>query len=192
MFQTSTSSRRLEGLLAARCSGRPGPSRQPPGAYPPAPKRTRKASDERRFLNEGARAEKPSRDAGERTARGHPIRARARERIPVLVEEIVARLLEVRREAGWTAGVTRARLRLGRPIGPYASKVAASRSLADGLGALAGSAYGERVRAGQDLAAAERGAADTPAGTFASSPVASRCRRRAGSGARRLVRAGEH
>ena len=62
----------------------------------------------------------------------------------------------------WTAGVTRARLLLSRRIGPVlASTVAGSPSLADGLAALAGSAYGERVRAGQDLAAAERGVADT-------------------------------
>jgi len=62
----------------------------------------------------------------------------------------------------WTAGVTRARLLLSRTIGAgLAGRVAASPSLADGLAALAGSAYGERVRAGQDLAAAQRGVADT-------------------------------
>ena len=62
----------------------------------------------------------------------------------------------------WTAGVTRARLLLSRRIGPeLAQTVAGSRSLADGLAALAGSAYGERVRAGQDLTTAERGVADT-------------------------------
>jgi hypothetical protein len=62
----------------------------------------------------------------------------------------------------WTAGVTRARLLLSRRIGPVlASTIAGSPSLADGLAALAGSAYGERVRAGQDLAGAERGVADT-------------------------------
>ena len=62
----------------------------------------------------------------------------------------------------WTAGVTRARLLLSRRIGAeLAATVAGSPSLADGLAALAGSAYGERVRAGQDLAAAERGVADT-------------------------------
>ena len=62
----------------------------------------------------------------------------------------------------WTAGVTRARLLQSRRIGPeLASDVAGSLSLADGLAALAGSAYGERVRAGQDLTAAERGVADT-------------------------------
>ena len=63
---------------------------------------------------------------------------------------------------GWTAGVTRARLLLSRAIGPeHAREVAASRSLGDGLAALAGSAYGARVTAGQDLAAAERGIAET-------------------------------
>ena len=62
----------------------------------------------------------------------------------------------------WTAGVTRARLLLSRRIGPgLASTVAGSPSLADGLAVLAGSAYGERVRAGQDLATAERGVAET-------------------------------
>jgi len=62
----------------------------------------------------------------------------------------------------WTAGVTRARLLLSRRIGPeLASTVAGSPSLADGLAELAGSAYGERVRAGQDLGAAERAVADT-------------------------------
>ena len=63
---------------------------------------------------------------------------------------------------GWTAGVTRARLLLNRAIGPeHASEVAASQSLRDGLAALAGSAYGERARADQDLAAAQRGVAET-------------------------------
>ena len=63
---------------------------------------------------------------------------------------------------GWTAGVTRARLLLSRAVGPtHASEVAASRSLGDALAALAGSAYGERVRAGQELAAAQRGVAET-------------------------------
>jgi len=62
----------------------------------------------------------------------------------------------------WTAGVTRARLLIGRGLGPdLASAVAGAPSLADGLAALAGSAYGERVRADQDLAAAQRGVADT-------------------------------
>ena len=63
---------------------------------------------------------------------------------------------------GWTAGVTRARLLLDRVVGPeHASEVAGSHSLAEGLATLAGSAYGERVRAGQDLATAQRGVADT-------------------------------
>ena len=58
--------------------------------------------------------------------------------------------------------MTRARLLLSRAIGPgLASTIAGSPSLADGLAALAGSAYGERVRAGQDLTAAERGVAET-------------------------------
>ena len=62
----------------------------------------------------------------------------------------------------WTAGVIRARLLLSRTIGAgLADEVAASPSLDDGLAALAGSAYGERVRAGQDLAAAQRGVAET-------------------------------
>jgi len=62
----------------------------------------------------------------------------------------------------WTAGVVRARLLLSRTIGAgLADKVAASPSLDDGLAALAGSAYGERVRAGQDLVAAQRGVAET-------------------------------
>lgn len=63
---------------------------------------------------------------------------------------------------GWTAGVTRARLLLSRAIGPeHASEVAGSRALGDGLIALAGSAYGERVRTGQDLATAQRAVAET-------------------------------
>jgi len=62
----------------------------------------------------------------------------------------------------WTAGVTRARLLLSRRIGPeLASSVAGSSSLADGLAGLAGSAYGERLAPGQDLAAAERAVAAT-------------------------------
>jgi hypothetical protein len=62
----------------------------------------------------------------------------------------------------WTAGVTRARLLLRRTVGPeLAGTLAASTSLADGLAALTGTAYGERVRAGQDLASAQRGVADT-------------------------------
>ena len=63
---------------------------------------------------------------------------------------------------GWTAGVTRARLLLSRAVGAtHASEVAASRSLGDGLAVLAGSAYGEHVQAGQGLAAAQRGVAET-------------------------------
>jgi hypothetical protein len=63
---------------------------------------------------------------------------------------------------GWTGGVTRARLLLSRGIGPeHAREVAASRSLAEGLAALVGSAYGERVRTDQDLATAQRGVAET-------------------------------
>jgi hypothetical protein len=62
----------------------------------------------------------------------------------------------------WTAGVTRARLLLSRSIGPARARaVAGAPSLADALAALAGSAYGERVHAGQDVAAAQRGVADT-------------------------------
>jgi hypothetical protein len=65
-------------------------------------------------------------------------------------------------KAAWTAGVTRARLLLRRTVGPeLASTVAAAPTLGDGLAVLTGSAYGERVRAGQDLAAAQRGVADT-------------------------------
>ena len=63
---------------------------------------------------------------------------------------------------GWVAGVTRARLLLSRAIGlNHARAVARCRSLEEGVGVLAGSAYGERVRAGDDPAAAERGVADT-------------------------------
>jgi hypothetical protein len=63
---------------------------------------------------------------------------------------------------GWIGGVTRARLLLSRAIGPeHASEVADSRSLGEGVAALAGSAYGERVQPGQDLATAQRGVAET-------------------------------
>jgi hypothetical protein len=63
---------------------------------------------------------------------------------------------------GWVAGVTRARLMLGRMIGAdHARAVARCRSLDEGLGVLAGSAYGERAQVGLDLAAAERGVAET-------------------------------
>ncbi len=65
-------------------------------------------------------------------------------------------------KASWVAGVTRCRLMLGRVIGPdHARTVAASGSLADAVGVLAGSAYGERVRGDLDLAGAERAVADT-------------------------------
>lgn len=63
---------------------------------------------------------------------------------------------------GWVAGVTRGRLLLSRTIGAgHARAIAGSRSLADGLSMLAGSAYGERVHAGEDLADAERAVAET-------------------------------
>ena len=63
---------------------------------------------------------------------------------------------------GWTAGVTRARLLLSRAIGPEnARRIADCRSLDDALGALAGSAYGQRVSVGVDLDLAQRGVADT-------------------------------
>jgi hypothetical protein len=63
---------------------------------------------------------------------------------------------------GWTAGVTRARLLLDRTIGSDQARDVASRgSLAEAVGALAGSAYGERVRAGVELVVAERGVAET-------------------------------
>ena len=62
----------------------------------------------------------------------------------------------------WTAGTTRAQLLLERRVGrEQAHVIASSVSLADGLGALAGSAYGERVRPGDGLLAAERGVAET-------------------------------
>jgi len=63
---------------------------------------------------------------------------------------------------GWVAGVTRARLLVSRVIGvEHACAVAGCRSLDDGVGVLAGSAYGERVQVGMDLEAAERGVAET-------------------------------
>lgn len=63
---------------------------------------------------------------------------------------------------GWVAGVTRARLLLSRAIGAgQARTVAGSHSLGEGLSALAGSAYGERVRVGEGLASAERAVAET-------------------------------
>jgi hypothetical protein len=63
---------------------------------------------------------------------------------------------------GWVAGVTRGRLLLSRAIGrEQALEVAGRKSLSDGVGVLAGSAYGERVQAGVELVAAERGVAET-------------------------------
>ncbi len=63
---------------------------------------------------------------------------------------------------GWVAGTTRARLLLSRAIGAESARaIAGERSLAAGLAALAGSAYGERVHPGADLASAERGVAET-------------------------------
>lgn len=64
--------------------------------------------------------------------------------------------------AGWTAGVTRARLLLSRAVGAEQARVVAGcRSLGQGVDMLTGSAYGERVQVGCDLAAAERGVAET-------------------------------
>lgn len=63
---------------------------------------------------------------------------------------------------GWTAGVTRGRLLLGRMIGAEQARNVASRhSLAEAVRALEGSAYGERVRGDVGLVAAERGVAET-------------------------------
>lgn len=63
---------------------------------------------------------------------------------------------------GWVAGITRGRLLLLRTIGAeQARTIAACRSLGEGLSALAGSAYGERVRVGEGLVAAERAVAET-------------------------------
>jgi hypothetical protein len=63
---------------------------------------------------------------------------------------------------GWTAGVTRAPLLLSRAIGPeHARRIAGCRSLDEALGALAGSAYGQRVPAGVDLETAQHGVAET-------------------------------
>jgi len=63
---------------------------------------------------------------------------------------------------GWVAGVTRARLLLGRRVGfEQDLRIAGSASLAQGLSALAGSAYGERVHAQDNLANAQRGVAET-------------------------------
>ncbi len=63
---------------------------------------------------------------------------------------------------GWTAGVTRARLMLSRTIGEdHARAVARCGSLPEAVGALAGSAYGERLHGHEDPAAAERAIAET-------------------------------
>ena len=63
---------------------------------------------------------------------------------------------------GWAGGVTRGRLLLTRTIGPdHARALAGRSSLADAVAALAASAYGERVQAGCDIAAAQRGVAET-------------------------------
>lgn len=63
---------------------------------------------------------------------------------------------------GWVAGSVRARTLLSRRLGrEQAQVVAASASLEDALGALAGSAYGRRVRPGMDLARAQRRVAET-------------------------------
>jgi len=63
---------------------------------------------------------------------------------------------------GWTAGVTRARLLLSRILGAERARAIAGRgSLGEGVAALAGSAYGERVQPGVDLAAAQHGVAET-------------------------------
>jgi hypothetical protein len=65
-------------------------------------------------------------------------------------------------KAGWVAGVTRARLLLGRTIGAeHARAIAGCTSLAEGVGVLVGSAYGERVQSGASVVAAQRGVAET-------------------------------
>ena len=64
--------------------------------------------------------------------------------------------------AGWTAGVTRARLLRTRAVGAeHALAIARSQSLDAGIGVLAGSAYGERVEAGSGPVRAERAVAET-------------------------------
>jgi len=64
--------------------------------------------------------------------------------------------------AGWTAGVTRARLLRTRAVGAeHARAIARSPSLEAGIGVLAGSAYGERVHAGAGPVRAERAVAET-------------------------------
>jgi hypothetical protein len=63
---------------------------------------------------------------------------------------------------GWAAGVARARLLLGRALGPAAAReIAARRSLEEATAALAGGAYGERVQPGADLATSQRAVAET-------------------------------
>ncbi|HEY7250030.1 MAG TPA: hypothetical protein VIG37_06010 [Methylomirabilota bacterium] len=58
---------------------------------------------------------------------------------------------------GWVAGSVRARHLLARRLGrEQALALARSASLEDGLALLAGSAYGRSVRAGMDLASAQR------------------------------------
>jgi len=60
------------------------------------------------------------------------------------------------------AGVTRGRLLLSRTIGAdHARAIARCGTLAEGVRALTGSAYGERVRAGVDLVGAERSVGET-------------------------------
>jgi len=64
--------------------------------------------------------------------------------------------------AAWTAGTTRAQLLLERRVGPeQARAIAGCASLTDGLGMLAGSAYGERVGTADELARAQRRVAET-------------------------------
>ncbi len=64
--------------------------------------------------------------------------------------------------SGWVAGVTRARLLLSRTIGvEHARAVAGCGTLGEGVGSLAGSAYGERVHPGASLDAAQRGVEET-------------------------------
>lgn len=63
---------------------------------------------------------------------------------------------------GWVAGVTRGRLLLGRAVGvTHARAIAGCATLREGVSALAGSAYGERVQVIDELATAERGVAGT-------------------------------
>jgi hypothetical protein len=58
--------------------------------------------------------------------------------------------------AGWVAGSVRARALARRRLGPlYARRLAALESLPDAQRVLAGTAYGRRIRPGQDLAATQ-------------------------------------